>query len=161
MRRVLLLLVGLIAVACAAAASSGGATPAQARWVIRDLGMLGGTDSVASDINGRGQIVGYSDTKLKDAIGNERDHAFLWQNGRMRDLGTLGGEDSAAEAINERGQVVGWADTRMRGRNGEQVAHAFLWENGTMHASARSAGRRARLPTSTTADRSSGGRTHA
>ena len=100
---------------------------------VRDLGTLGGTDSVASDINGRGQIVGYSDTKLKDAIGNERDHAFLWQNGRMRDLGTLGGEDSAAEAINERGQVVGWADTRMRGRNGEQVAHAFLWENGTMH----------------------------
>jgi hypothetical protein len=42
MRRLLLCLVGLLAIASVAVASSGSATQAQPRWVITDLGTLGG-----------------------------------------------------------------------------------------------------------------------
>jgi len=69
-------------------------------WVIQDLGTLGGSHSSPSDMNGRGQIVGVSDT-------SRSSHAFLWENGRMIDLGTFGGTYSSAEAINERGEIVG------------------------------------------------------
>jgi probable HAF family extracellular repeat protein len=107
-------------------ASSGGATQVEARWVIRDLGTLGGKGSGdflsggPAAINQQGQIVGSSDTRRGTT------HAFLWENGKMRDLRTLGGKESHAVAINERGQVVGSSETK-RG-----TTHAFLWENGRM-----------------------------
>ena len=126
MRRFALLVAGLALIAAVTATVSGCATQAQARWVIRDLGTLGGKDSgdylsggpVA--INERGQIVGSSHTK-KGA-----SHAFLWANGKMRDLGTLGGSDSEAVAIKEHGHVIGSADKK----NGS--AHAFFWQGGKM-----------------------------
>jgi len=124
MRRFLMLVAGLALLAGVAATVSGGATEAKTRWVITDLGTLGGKGSKAYvkvyDINERGQIVGSSET----ASGNQ--HAFLWQDGRMRDLGTLGGSQSYAYAINERGQIIGDSDTKS-GRS-----HAFLWEKGKM-----------------------------
>ena len=89
------------------------------------LGTLGGPDSTAVAINGRGQIVGWSTTNAKDEYGSI-SHAFLWQNGKMRDLGTLGGKSSSANAINGSGQIVGESYTR------GDVSHAFLWENGKM-----------------------------
>ena len=128
----LLLLVGLLALTGVVVTSSGGGTQAQARWVITDLGTLGGDDSQATAINDRGQVVGFAYTTAKDKDGHQNWHAFLWTNGRMRDLGTFGGRNSEALAINEHGQVVGWADTKAKGANGEQIAHAFLWENGRM-----------------------------
>jgi len=68
---------------------------------MKDLGTLGGINSVAHAMNNRGQIVGES-TTAGDSI-----HAFLWQNGIMTDLGTLnGGFSSAALAINDSGDVV-------------------------------------------------------
>src|SRR5512133_842170 len=51
-----------------------------------DLGTLGGRSSAATAINEVGEVVGMSDTA------SGKQHAFLWQNGRMRDLGTLPGE---------------------------------------------------------------------
>src|SRR5215218_4437467 len=85
------------------------------------LSTLGGSSTCASAINERGQVVGSSSTSTG------REHAFLWQAGRMRDLGTLpGGRISAAVALNERGQVVGWSTTRSGAR------HAFLWQRGRM-----------------------------
>jgi probable HAF family extracellular repeat protein len=128
MRRLLMLLIALPALASVAVASSGGATQAQSRWAITDLGTLGGRSSEALGINARGQIVGWADTSAKDEYGILRHHAFLWANGHMRDLGTLGGPQSEAVAINGSGQVVGWADTDAKGG----VYHAFLWENGHM-----------------------------
>jgi probable HAF family extracellular repeat protein len=71
-----------------------------------DLGTLGGSFSVAMDVNEQGDVVGYSET----AEGTVR--AFLWntQTG-MRDLGAVPGTDvSRAYAINNQGEVVGLSD---------------------------------------------------
>src|SRR4029450_5669696 len=72
--------------------------------VLRDLGTLGGSTSVANAVNNYGQVAGWSYT----ARGQQ--HAFLWDpvNG-MRDLGALGGTGSAAYGINDAGQVAGTA----------------------------------------------------
>lgn len=71
---------------------------------IQDLGTLGGERSEATDINDRGQVVGFSYIP-----GGYETHAFVWtQQDGMRDLGTLsGGSMSMAEAINNRGEIVG------------------------------------------------------
>ncbi len=82
-----------------------------------DLGTLGGRDSSANDINARGEIVGYSDTRVGLV------HAFRWRSGRMIDLGGLNEMASTAAAINNRGDVVGesgYADFR----------HAVRWSHG-------------------------------
>ncbi len=72
------------------------------RGTMRDLGTLGGTDSVANSINDNGSVVGTSETANDAAT-----HAFVYSHGRMTDLGTLGGRDSLAAAINDNGAVVG------------------------------------------------------
>ena len=113
-------LVGAVVVAAVVlvAGASGASNPASrpARWVITDLGTLGGCCSQAVAINERGQIIGEADTRAKDEEGDPISHAFLWQNGKLRDLGTLGAGPSQASAINDRGQIVGWSDTRPRTR---------------------------------------------
>lgn len=118
--------------ACVAVASSEGAPQAEARWVMRDLGTLGGPTSDAVAVNTRGQVVGTADTKRKGAYGSPVRHAFLWQHGKMRDLGTLGGPESWANDVNDRGQIVGGAYTKTRDRDGEPISHAFLWQRGKM-----------------------------
>jgi probable HAF family extracellular repeat protein len=91
------------------------------RWSEKDgmeeLGSLGGSYTVSSAINNRGEVAGTSE----DAAGNER--AFLWtESDGMIDLGTLGGDTSFAYDINERGQVAG----RSLNENGN--ARAFIWD---------------------------------
>ena len=94
---------------------------------MRNLGTFGGPESDPYDINERGQIVGWADTKAKGAYGLHISRAFLWENGKMRSLGTFGGLESVAYDINDRGQIVGWAE-------GAYGLHhrAFLWQNGKM-----------------------------
>jgi probable HAF family extracellular repeat protein len=63
--------------------------------------------SSASSINNRGQVVGW----LQAAEGKQ--HAALWQQGKMYDLNTLIPHDSGwflkiAADINEKGQIVGY-----------------------------------------------------
>ena len=110
----------LSAVASAAATHE---TAGGKRWTIADLGTFGPrwTSGSAAAINERGQVVGTNGTA------GGKQHAFLWQNGKMTDLGTLGGRDSGASAINAHGQVVGTSLT-----SAPQHVHAFLWENGKM-----------------------------
>ena len=71
-----------------------GAAPA-GRFVITDLGTLGGSVSNAVAINARGEVIGWSFTAT------EGSHGFLWRSGQMVDLGP--GE---AVAMNDKGRVV-------------------------------------------------------
>lgn len=117
-----------LAVAVGVSGASGSASSVKGRWVIRDLGTLGGVYGAAVDVNDRGQIVGTSLTR------NAQSHPFLWQNGKMIDLGARGGlpTGTSVVAINERGQVIGneqrWVTTG--NTEGLAASAAILWENG-------------------------------
>lgn len=99
-----------------------------------DLGTLaGGTDSVATDINDAGLVVGFSGINAFGPAFPEATQAFAWQD-RMLPLGALYCPctfndrygSSSASAISETGQVVGSSETV----RGEQVRHAFLFSDG-------------------------------
>jgi probable HAF family extracellular repeat protein len=89
---------------------------------MRDIGTLGGNQSLVFDLNNHGQIVGMS-----TLAGDQQSHPFLWDRGILTDLGTLGGDNGYALWMNEAGAVVGAADLP-----GSQVQHAFLWQRGVM-----------------------------
>lgn len=89
---------------------------------ITDIGTLGGSKSVLTNVNDYGQVVGSSFTTADAA-----SHAFLWSNGAMSDLGTLGGTTSQANFINNSGQVAG--DSYIAG---DEFKHAFVYKNGSM-----------------------------
>ena len=116
-----------VVLALGAFGAGGAAGSVQPRWVITDLGTLGGKKSEATAINDRGQIVGWSDTKLKDKDGYPVGHVFLWQDGRMRVLRP----DLSPFAINGRGQVIGSVDAKAE--DGFFYSHAALWQNGKVN----------------------------
>ncbi len=69
-----------------------------------DIGTLGGRNSVAYDVNDKGDVVGYSNVNRRD------NHAFIYTiNNGIVDIGTLGGRGSYAEAVNDNGVVVGYS----------------------------------------------------
>lgn len=82
-------------------------------YTVTDLGTLGGKDSYAFAINGKGEVAGdsYTPDKLR---------GFLWRNGEMLDLGSLK-TGSEARGVNDKSQVVGGSNAR-----------AFLWQDGKM-----------------------------
>jgi len=88
-----------------------------------DLGNLGGTSSMASDINNRGQVVGTS-----NLAGDITHHAFIWtKDDGMQDLGTLYGLPvSWAQAINNKGQAVGFS------QDFSNNTVASLWQDGVL-----------------------------
>ncbi|MFW5653059.1 MAG: hypothetical protein ACOC0P_03355, partial [Planctomycetota bacterium] len=78
------------------ALTSGSAIAAPGTYHLTDLGTLGGSQSVAHDVNEYSQVVGWATN------GSEQMRAFLWESGSMTDLGTLPGEStSRAIAIND------------------------------------------------------------
>jgi probable HAF family extracellular repeat protein len=89
---------------------------------IQDLGTLGGTDSLAFNINERGQTTGFSYTN-SDATLNP----FFWQNGTMTDIGSLGGTYGVPNWLNNRGQVAGTSNLP-----GDATNHGFLWDQGML-----------------------------
>jgi probable HAF family extracellular repeat protein len=93
--------------------------------VMRDIGTLGGPDSVPEWLNARGQVVGesYTNSTPNAATGIPTLHPFLWTRGRMQDLGTLGGTRATAARVNDRGQAVGNSNLA-----GDRVRHPYLWD---------------------------------
>jgi probable HAF family extracellular repeat protein len=89
---------------------------------MRNLGSLGGGFGGAAAINERGQVVGGSNLE-----GDQAQHAFFWEHGKMHDLGGLGGRYSNANQLNKVGEVIGLSTTI-----GDQTNHAVLWKQGKM-----------------------------
>lgn len=103
-----------ILLACAA-----GAAHAQS---VERLGTLGGTGSIARDINDFGQIVGES-TLPGDLVAR----ATIWNNGLPSELGGLNaGDNSVAWAINNQGVAVGTNDLP------SGVRTATIFQNGAV-----------------------------
>jgi probable HAF family extracellular repeat protein len=113
------------------------------RWKdgkIEDLGTFGGNNSLANQINGRGQIAGAASNTTPDPFSiyylflnssnGTQTRAFLWENGNKRDLGTLGsGNDAIATFVNERGEVAGssYTDASPNPTTGFPTLDPFLW----------------------------------
>ena len=97
--------------------------------VMRDLGTLGGPDTLPEAMNERGQIVGQSFTSSipNSGSGIPTIDPFLWQNGTMVDIGGFGGTWGVANFINSSGKVVGASDL-----SGDQTNHPFLWDRGSL-----------------------------
>lgn len=117
---------------------------------IKDLGTLGGQDSIAFGVNEWGRAAGESETSEPDP--NSEDFcgfkalglpsfgntclAFVWQHGMMTPLPTLGGPNAAGNQINNRGEVAGIAETMTRDTNcpssGPQKLEfkPVVWRNG-------------------------------
>jgi probable HAF family extracellular repeat protein len=95
---------------------------------LRDLGgFVGANFAVASGINERQQVAGYSNGT--DSI---HFHGFLWtQTTGLRDLGTLpGGSNSLAVSINNSGVIAGYSDAA----SFPGGSHAVMWDaRGTIH----------------------------
>jgi probable HAF family extracellular repeat protein len=69
-----------------------------------ELGTLGeGLRSWATDINDRGQVVGYAEADVIRAV--------IWENAVPLILPSLGTSASYAKAINNRGDIVGYVNT--------------------------------------------------
>jgi len=73
---------------------------------MRDLGTLGGDESIAFGINARGEVVGSADAA--DGI----SRAFRWHHGKMSALGGPDALGAAALAINQKGDIVGAVHAR-------------------------------------------------
>ena len=116
------------------------------KYVVVELGTLGGTVSGASAINDRGWAMGAANLE-----GDTAEHATLWIYGKTHDLGTLGGPNSAVpwpSVKNNRGLIVGVSDTKednplheiwscalaffptASGKN----CRGFVWKEGKMRA---------------------------
>ena len=96
---------------------------------IRDIGTLGGPDSMPWAMNRAGQIAGmsYTGSTPNSSTGLPTIHPFLWTNGHMRDLHGLGGSFSTIGWLNNRGQVGGTSYLP-----GDRVVHPFLWDGKRM-----------------------------
>jgi probable HAF family extracellular repeat protein len=96
---------------------------------MRDLGTLGGPDSIAFYMNERSEVAGNSFTNSAPnaTTGIPTLDPFLWSHGRMLDLGTLGGTIGIPDALNSRGQVAGFSNLA-----GDQASHPFLWDRGVL-----------------------------
>jgi hypothetical protein len=84
---------------------------------MRDIGSLGGTCTLATDLNNRGQIVGIS-----SLAGDQTYHPFVWDaaTGVTALMDASNGFTGYVNAINDRGQIVGEVCDAM-------TCYAALW----------------------------------
>jgi probable HAF family extracellular repeat protein len=123
-------------------------TGQQIHYIVKDLGTLGGTESVAEGISDRGWVAGGA-----TLAGNQSVHAFLWRDGVMTDLGTLGGINSQEQwpVKDNQGLIVGSSETAATDPFNEDfcgfdansggsvpptglICLGFLWQDGEMTA---------------------------
>jgi len=104
--------------------------------VMTALPTLGGNNGSATDVNNRGQVVGWAENSTHDPncippqiLDTE---AFIWEKGQIQELPPLSGDSlGAATAVNDRGQVVGGSG--ICGHVSPAVSlHAVLWQNGSV-----------------------------
>ena len=105
--------------------------------VMTALPTLGGNQGFATEVNDRGQIVGWAETPVVDPTCNEPQklqfRAVLWEPkaGEKHELPPLAGDSaSAATAINERGQVVGISGDCDVAVGRFSARHAVIWDHG-------------------------------
>jgi len=96
------------------------------RYVVIDLGTLGGPQSFATGINARSEVTGVSET-----TGDVLTRAFFW-NGTMQDIGTLGGSFSQGNGIGNSGLVTGSSNLPVAPPL--SITNAFLWNGTAMQA---------------------------
>jgi probable HAF family extracellular repeat protein len=93
---------------------------------MHDLLTLGGPDSWAAYINGRGDVVGWSYTSFApnpDTAVPTQD-PFLWtKHHGMKDLGGFGGTFGYPTRLNNRGHVTGFSNLA-----GDLTFHPFFWD---------------------------------
>jgi len=103
------------------------ARPADAGYIVTDLGTLGGQISEAYAINELGQITGYSHNGAGPAL------AFLYSNGVMQNLGALAtGRSSYGLSINDLGQVVGFGESNTNYNHGMAYTGGSMLDLGTL-----------------------------
>jgi probable HAF family extracellular repeat protein len=97
--------------------------------VTRDIGTLGGPDTLMNVANQLGEMTGqsYTDSTPNPATGLPTLDPFLWASGHMQDLGGLGGTLGNGNWLNDRGEVAGVSDLA-----GDQAFHPFLWNGQRM-----------------------------
>lgn len=101
---------------------------------------LGGANSVANQINSRGDVVGFAETNQQQetGCGVGRFAPVMWRNGVMQALSTYAGDqDGTAFAINDQGQAVGATGSCAPFNVNSQLnlleAHAVLWDETGVH----------------------------
>jgi probable HAF family extracellular repeat protein len=117
------------------------------RYVVQDLGTLGGPYSFSYNLNDEGVVSGGSATATQNgdptqAVNNAPQTAFFWERGHLHNLGTLGGPDSAGAATNLFNLSVVDSETAILSRQGEDVCAfgtnlqclAATWKNGRIAA---------------------------
>ncbi len=117
------------------------------RYVVEDLGTLGGPYSFSYNLNDAGVVTGGAATATQNgdptqAVNNAPQTAFFWERGRLRDLGTLGGPDSAGAGTNLFNLSVVDSEMANVSRQGEDVCAfgtnlqclAATWKHGQLSA---------------------------
>ena len=109
---------------------------------------LGGYNSAANAINGRGEAAGNAETATTDSTCPPYDPAngqyqvlqqkpVVWKDGHIEELPTFGGDpDGSAVAINDHGQVAGLSGdcSTFNVTNSYYLSpvHALLWDHGNV-----------------------------
>jgi probable HAF family extracellular repeat protein len=105
---------------------------------MHELPTLGGTHGFATEVNSRGQIVGWAENQVHDptcvGVQELQFRAVLWEpkKGTQQELPPLGDDSaSAATAINDSGEVVGISGRCDQAVGRFSALHAVLWDHGT------------------------------
>ncbi len=109
------------------------------KGVMKSLPTLGGNNGFATEVNNRGQVVGWAETTVHDPTCTAPQvlqfRAVMWEprRGRTQQLPPLPGDStSAATAINDRGQVAGISGDCNDAVGKFSARHAVLWDHGSV-----------------------------